>query len=92
MKKAIVVVMLLAVLFAPSMGMAAKDPAAAGLLSAMLPGCGEWYNKDWNGSFPVVECAIGYICCLFQVSSVMDAVNGATSDTIRFDFWSVPGK
>lgn len=92
MKKAIAIVMLLAVLFAPSMSMAVKDPAAAGLLSAIMPGCGEWYNKDWNGQFPWGECVIGNICCLFHFSSILDAVNGATSDTLRLDFWSVPGK
>ncbi|MBL7114181.1 MAG: hypothetical protein ISS35_00320 [Kiritimatiellae bacterium] len=69
----------------------AADPAAAGLLSVVLPGCGEWYNGGWKGSFPFVECIAGWICPCVQVTSMMDAVNGnAERDALRIDFWSAP--
>ena len=71
---------------------AAKDAGAAALLSAVLPGTGEWYNRDWQGSYPWGECILGALCCLVQISSVMDAANGNTDQGIRIDFWSAPQK
>jgi hypothetical protein len=70
----------------------AADAGGAAILSAVMPGCGEWYNRGWKGSFPLVECVVGHICCLFQLSSMMDAVNGNTDEGLRLDFWSVPSK
>ena len=75
--------------FTPTVATAA-DPGAAGLLSAMMPGAGEWYNRGWRGSFPWGECIIGSICFLFKFSSVVDAVYGDNSDGMRLDFWSAP--
>ncbi len=69
-----------------------KEPLVSMLLSAGLPGVGEWYNSDWEGSFPWGECIIGNICCLFQISSVLDAVNGNTDKDMRLDFWTPPVK
>lgn len=66
------------------------DPAAAALLSAFMPGVGEWYNRGFVGAFPWAECVVGHVCCLFQISSVIDAVNGNTEDKMRVDFWSAP--
>ncbi|HIE10664.1 MAG TPA: hypothetical protein EYP62_03555 [Kiritimatiellae bacterium] len=71
---------------------AAQDAGAAAILSTMLPGVGEWYNRGWRGTYPWVECIAGYICCLVQISSVMDAANGNTDEGIRIDFWSAPVK
>ena len=71
---------------------AAPDAGGAAILSAVLPGCGEWYNRGWKGGFPLVECVLGHICCLFQLTSIMDAVNGNTDDALRIDFWSAPQK
>lgn len=71
---------------------AARDAGAAALLSAALPGAGEWYNRDWRGAFPWTECIVGHLCCLVQISSVMDAANGNTDEGIRIDFWSAPTK
>ena len=38
-----------------------------------MPGTGEWLNRDFEGSFPMVECILGNICCLFMLSSTLDA-------------------
>ena len=70
----------------------AKDVAAATILSAAMPGVGEWYNRDWAGRFPWAECILGYICCFFQLSSMMDAANGNVNEGLRLDFWSAPLK
>ena len=86
------VVALVACLASPVLAQAAaKDPAAAGLLSAVVPGAGEWYNNSWNGSFPWGECVVGHICPCFMLSSVFDAVNGDATTNLRFDFWTAPG-
>ncbi|MBI2441915.1 MAG: hypothetical protein HYV35_11170 [Lentisphaerae bacterium] len=84
-----VVALLVVVLSAQSVK-AAKDPGAAGLLSMALPGVGEWYNNDWKGTFPWGECVIGHLCCLVQLSSVLDAVAAKTDSAMRLDFWSAP--
>ena len=59
-------------------------------MSMMLPGTGEWYNRDFEGSFPWVECILGYICCFFKLSSFFDAADGIDNDKFRFDFWTSP--
>jgi len=87
----LVVLFLLTGISVPSVR-AAQDAGAAAILSAMLPGVGEWYNRGWRGSYPWGECILGYICCLVQISSVMDAANGNTDEGIRIDFWSAPVK
>ena len=70
---------------------AEKDAGAAGLLSVILPGTGEWYNSGFTGSYPWAECITGVICPLIQLSSVFDAVAGKTdSNAIRINFWSAP--
>jgi hypothetical protein len=38
--------------------------------SKMLPGTGEWYNRNFEGGFPWGECILGYIC-----SGVTEKVN-----------------
>ena len=60
------------------------------VLSLVLPGAGEWLNRDFAGSFPLVECIGGYICCFIQLSSALDAAAGDRSEKIRIDFWSKP--
>ena len=60
------------------------------VLSLVMPGTGEWLNRDFAGQFPLVECVGGYICCLIQLSSSLDAAAGDRSDKIRIDFWSKP--
>jgi hypothetical protein len=70
----------------------ASDAGAAGLLSVIMPGAGEWYNNGWQGSFPWGECIVGHICFLVQISSVLDAVNGNADGNLRIDFWSAPAK
>lgn len=94
MKKFITLIALMGLMMGPlSISQArAADPGAAGLLSLILPGTGEWYNNEWRGSFPWGECVIGSICVLFRWSSVMDATNGNTDEAIRLDFWSAPKK
>jgi hypothetical protein len=93
-KKVVAVLLVLAVLvgFAVPMVQAEKSPAAAALLSAVMPGAGEWYNNEWNGTFPWGECIIGHLCFLVQFASIMDAANGNTDSGLRVDFWSAPGK
>jgi len=70
----------------------AADAGAATILSAVLPGCGEWYNRGWKGGFPFVECIGGHICFCITLSSMMDAANGNSDDALRIDFWSAPAK
>lgn len=70
----------------------ATDAGGAAILSAVMPGCGEWYNRGWKGGFPFVECIGGYICPCIMLSSVLDAVNSNTDDGLRIDFWSAPSK
>ena len=77
---------------APSVSAASKDAGAATILSACMPGTGEWYNNDFQGAFPFVECIVGSLCFLVQFSSAFDAANGVTDGGMRFDFWSAPGK
>lgn len=69
-----------------------KDAGAAALLSAVLPGAGEWYNSNWQGSFPWGTCILGHICPCIGFSSILDAANGNTSPDIRIDFWTAPSK
>ena len=70
----------------------ATDQGAAAILSAVMPGAGEWYNNNWKGAFPWGECILGHICPCVQLSSIMDAANGNTDSNVRIDFWSVPVK
>jgi len=67
----------------------AADPGAAGLLSAVMPGAGEWYNRGFRGGFPWGECIVGYVCFLAHWSSIIDAVNGDSGENLRVNFWSV---
>ena len=57
-----------------------------------MPGTGEWYNSDFQGAFPFVECIVGSLCFLVQFSSAFDAANGVTDSGMRFDFWTAPAK
>lgn len=95
MKKKIAIVMALAFLLAPlavTAVQAEKSNGAAAVLSCVMPGAGEWYNNGWQGQFPWGECIVGYICCLFQWCSIMDAANGNSDTGMRLDFWSAPAK
>ncbi len=78
--------------FAPAASAATKDAGAATVLSACMPGTGEWYNSDFQGAFPFVECIVGSLCFLVQFSSAFDAANGVTDSGMRFDFWTAPAK
>jgi len=74
---------------------AAEAKRGSVVLSAIMPGTGEWLNRDFEGSFPWAECIVGCllssICCpVVNFSSVLDAAAGDTSQAIRVDFWSKP--
>ncbi|MCO4745628.1 MAG: hypothetical protein KC912_12620 [Proteobacteria bacterium] len=69
---------------------AESDDTAAILLSAALPGVGEWYNAGFSGGFPLVECILGTICPCVNLASVIDAAAGRTDDGLRFNFWASP--
>src|SRR6185369_6103549 len=58
--------------------------------SKMLPGVGEWYNRNFEGGFPWGECILGYICCFIRLASIMDAADGVDNDQWRFNFWVSP--
>lgn len=74
----------------PSQAQAGDDDVAAIILSASLPGAGEWYNAGFSGGFPLVECIVGMICPCVHVASIIDAAAGKTDDGMRFNFWSSP--
>ena len=59
-------------------------------MSMLLPGTGEWYNRDFEGAFPWTECIVGYICCFVMLASVYDAADGVDNDAMRFNFWASP--
>jgi len=63
---------------------------AAVILSIVMPGTGEWMNRDFEGPFPMIECCAGYLCPFFMWSSALDAAVGDRSDRFRFDFWTKP--
>lgn len=66
-----------------------KSDLTALFMSAFMPGAGEWYNSDFQGNFPLVECIGGVICPCIQISSIIDATAGdASVGNIRIDFWS----
>jgi hypothetical protein len=70
---------------------AAEGHACAAVLSAVMPGTGEWLNADWEGNFPWGECILGYICFFIHFSSVLDAAAGNDEmNGIRLGFWSTP--
>lgn len=71
---------------------AEKDAGAASQLSLLFPGAGEWYNSDYSGGFPWVECIAGYICPCVRFASVIDAADGKKDEGLRIDFWSSPDK
>jgi hypothetical protein len=64
--------------------------STAAILSVVMPGTGEWMNRDFDGPFPVIECCAGYLCPFFWWASVLDAAVGDRSDRVRFDFWTKP--
>lgn len=68
----------------------AADAGAAAILSVVMPGTGEWYNSAWRGSFPWAECVLGHICPCVMLSSVIDAANGNSKESLRIDFWTEP--
>lgn len=91
MKKMVTVFALAMMLATPMFAKPAEArEAAAGILSLVVPGSGEWYNGGFKGSFPWGECIIGKICCLVGLSSMFDAAAGKSNDGMRIDFWSAP--
>jgi len=91
MKKVVTIFALTLMLSTPVLVKQAEArEAAAGVLSLVMPGTGEWYNSGFKGSFPWGECIIGKICCLVGLSSMFDAAAGKTNDSLRLDFWSSP--
>ena len=65
-----------------------KSDITAFMMSAMMPGAGEWYNSDFKDNFPITECIVGAICPCVKLSSVIDATAGDTSNgEMRIDFW-----
>lgn len=91
MKRTIALAMVVGLLLTSAVW-AAPDSTTAGLLSAMMPGAGEWYNSNYRGPFPWGECIIGSIpiCFPIHLSSVFDAVSGKTDTNLRIDFWTAP--
>ena len=63
MRKVVVICMVAMLILGISVSnvSAEKDPAAAGLLSAVMRGTGEWYNSGFSGAFPWAECCVGAI-------------------------------
>lgn len=92
MRKFMIAMVLLALVAAPALvGTAPADkPAAAAILSSVMPGVGEWYNNNWQGGFPWGECIVGHICFLFRFTSVMDAAAGKPEAAMRINFWGAP--
>lgn len=92
MKKFIAACLAVAFLMAvPVTSQAEKSTATATVLSAVMPGAGEWYNSGWQGGYPWAECIVGALCFCVRLSSVLDAANGNdTQGQIRIDFWSAP--
>lgn len=93
MKKVVTICLVMGLVLGMSFSAQAaeKDAGAAGLLSAILPGTGEWYNSDFAGAYPWAECITGAICPLIQLSSIFDAAAGkADNGAIRINFWSAP--
>ncbi len=80
--------------FAPVQEATAGDKGGLtpALFSFFFPGTGEWYNSDFDGGFPVVECLVSGFCFPFYFSSIIDAAAGVDDREIRFDFWSPPAK
>jgi len=86
-----VVVILMAgafVITSPAAQKYQKSDITAFMMSAMMPGAGEWYNSDFKDNFPLGECILGSICFCVHFASMIDATAGDTSDSIRIDFWS----
>jgi hypothetical protein len=94
MKKVLLIALVFAFLCMPVLVNTARAEknASAALLSAIMPGTGEWFNSGWNSEFPWVECVVGHICFCFQLSSILDAANGNVDTGMRLDFWSAPVK
>lgn len=89
----VLVCLMLFSVFAASPAVAAeKGGAGPAVLSFFLPGVGEWSNNDFQGSYPFVECLVGWVCFPFMISSVVDAATGGTETDLRFDFWTSPNK
>ncbi len=88
----LVCVMLLSVFAASPAVAAEKGGAGPAVLSLFLPGVGEWSNNDYQGSYPFVECLVGWVCFPFMISSVVDAATGGADTDLRFDFWTSPNK
>ena len=91
LKKLIAVVLVVALAALPlSAGYAMakeREPAVSFLFSLSLPGFGEWYNRDFDGTVPIAEMCMGWICFFVTISSIVDGVKGCTDEEIRFDFW-----
>jgi hypothetical protein len=62
----------------------------AAVLSVVMPGAGEWLNRDFEGPFPMLECITGYLCFPILFSSVLDAAAGDQSAGVRLNFWTQP--
>ncbi|HEY9766183.1 MAG TPA: hypothetical protein V6C82_07445 [Chroococcales cyanobacterium] len=68
------------------------NTATALLLSSMMPGLGESYLSGWKNGWPIAECIVGNVCFFFRISSMIDAASGNSDESMRFDFWSLPGQ
>jgi hypothetical protein len=71
---------------------AARFEVGPAIASLFLPGMGEWINGGRATSFPIGECAVGWLCFPFGISSIIDAGFGRTEEGMRFDFWTAPSK
>jgi len=78
------------VMLPPMGGAGGQAKPGAVVLSVVMPGTGEWLNRGFEGSFPITECILGYVCCFVQMSSALDAAADRAQNKIRIDFWSKP--
>ena len=62
----------------------------ATVLSLVMPGTGEWLNRDFEGPFPMLECIVGALCFPIMCASALDAAAGDESSAVRANFWSKP--
>ena len=70
-------------------GPQAARPGAV-VLSLVMPGTGEWLNRDFEDNFPIGECCAGLVCPFVTLCSMLDAAAGDRSDRVRINFWAKP--
>ncbi|NQT51315.1 hypothetical protein HQ576_04660 [bacterium] len=74
----------------PKMQGPKQAKSGAVVLSVVMPGTGEWLNRDFEGPFPMLECIVGALCFPIMCASALDAAAGDESSSVRANFWSKP--